>query len=113
MYYDNDKIYYNSFRVSADEQNGHSFLTSKDNSTILKVDKNSIKAEGTENFIQVGTKVEFIKGSKPTGNTERIEIEIFEGTSCPSNKKFCRDGITLCCVSQEIVGTCVGTWADC
>ena len=102
-----------NFTVSVDEANGHSFLTSKDNSTILRVEKNSIKEEGTEHLIQVGTKVKFIKGSKPIDNAERIEIEIFEGTSCTSNKKICRGGITLCCVSQEIVGTCIGTWSDC
>ena len=101
------------FTVSADETNVHAYLTSFDNSTILKIDKNSIKEEGAEHLVEVGTKVEFIKVSNPTNNMERIEIEIYEGASCTNNKKFCRDGITLCCDTQEIVGTCVGTWSDC
>ena len=103
-----------NFTVSTDENNGHAFLTSNDNLTILKVDKNSIKEEESEHFVQLGTEVEFIKGSKPIKNTERIEIEIYEGTSCSDNKKFCRDGITLCCEPPHvIVGTCSGNWSDC
>jgi len=102
-----------TFTISKDQTNGHAFLTSQDNSIILRVNKKSLKEEGNQYLVQIGTKVEFIKGSKPINNSERIEIEIHEGSSCSSNKKFCRDGITLCCDTQEIVGTCIGTWSDC
>lgn len=103
-----------NFNVSVDETDGHFLLSSNDNSTILKVENSFVKKENDEQLVQIGAQVKFIKGTKPTNKTERIELEIYNETSCSDNKKFCQSGVTLCCEPPHvIVGTCEGDWSDC
>lgn len=99
--------------VSFDDENNYALLTSNDRETVFRVNSRFIKKEDDRYFVQIGTPVEYIKRSKLTNAMERIEIEIYEETGCTNNKKYCENGITHCCDTYEIVGSCEGEWSDC
>jgi len=102
-----------TFIVSIEKENGYALLTLKDNTLILKVDKESIINSDSKNLIAIGTKIEFIKGSPPKNIDKRVETEIHEFTECPGYKRYCLNKLTICCTNQFIVGQCEGTWSDC
>lgn len=102
------------FQVSVDETDGNFLLSLNDKSVILKIDKKNVNKEGSKYLLRVGTAVTYVKGSKSANRDKREEIEIYEDCPGSQNKKYCQNGITLCCEPPHvIVGTCEGEWSDC
>lgn len=102
-----------TFLVSLDTD-GNYLLSLDDKSVVLKIDKKDVSKEGDKYFLRVGSQLLMRKGTIPANREKRKEIEIYEDCPGGQTKKYCQNGITLCCEPPHvIVGTCEGEWSDC
>lgn len=103
-----------TFEISVDKSDGNYLLSSNDKLVILKIGKENVSKKGAQFFLLAGSPVIYVKRSKVTNRDKKQETEILENCPGGNNKKYCQNGITLCCDPPHvIVGTCVGDWSDC